>query len=269
MAAAEGPAGKASVVTVEPKTLYFPPPHDRPVQNVITVTNAGAESLAIRFKASAPLRYVVKPKRFILNPQQSMQVSFLMQHPAAPFAENGKRDVFLVDCRAVPPGRVTSIDDVFEHLGNPVEQITLFTDATARPPHNAKVTFPDLSSVTAPPQTPPLPHISPSPATSAGPAAAEARVKEPKHTARSDMAAAAAAVQDAKRRIDQAKGRRGALNDEATALESQREELVADERSTSMPSLRLSAVIFCMLSSYAAGMLFSRGWPEIPANTQV
>ena len=235
-----------AAVTVEPAALYFPAPHDRPVQNVVKVKNSGSESFAVKVKAVAPSRYFVKPKRFLINPGQTTQVTISMPKPEVPVT-NGKRDLFQFECRTVPPGKVGRFEDMWDTLGEATTHINLIADPTPSPPASANIVYvSDTAGLMSEASTAASP--APSAVTSARLTEAQTERKE------------------ALRRTMVAQQELSAQKDVETSLESQRDELIAESKDGSaLPSVRLSVAMFAMLSCYIAGMLLARGWPRVPA----
>ena len=238
-----------ATLSVEPPALYFPAPHDRPVQNIVSVTNTSSESFAVKVKSVAPARYFVKPKRFIINPGQTTPLTISMSKPEAPVT-GGKRDVFQLECRAVPPGKVGRFEDMWDSLGAAAAHVNLLVDPTPTPPSAATVIYMEDSSA----QLSEQPSVTLDASSVLNGSAVSARVSE-----------AVAEKKEALRRAAVAKAELEAQKDVETALESQRDELIAESKDGSaLPSVRLSVAIFAMLTSYTIGMLLSRGWPRVP-----
>ena len=236
-----------SAITVDVARLHFPPPHDRSIETKVRVNNTSSESLAIKVKSTNPRRYFVNPTRFIINPNQHHTLSFTML-PALEASTPAKADVFQLEARVVPPGKVGKLEEMWDALGAAVGLVNLPCDLHAHGADKSLASTPLPVSSTAVPADP----------KAAGGSSLGGIRKEIQMTALQ--------IKEAQARHDAARKAADEVASASTIQEAQRDEFNAESRvGAATPSVRLSIVVFLMLSSYLGGLLLSRGWPVAPS----
>eukprot|EP01001_Neometanema_parovale_P007719 NODE_4011_length_1129_cov_75.343936_g3818_i0.p1 GENE.NODE_4011_length_1129_cov_75.343936_g3818_i0~~NODE_4011_length_1129_cov_75.343936_g3818_i0.p1 ORF type:complete len:274 (-),score=56.62 NODE_4011_length_1129_cov_75.343936_g3818_i0:212-1033(-) len=130
---------KVSVAPAE--GLFFPPPRDRNITNVLTVKNEGDKAITFKMKTTAPTSYLVRPRMGTIQGGESIAISISTQ----PFhGENAyPKDKFQIEFRHFAHGeeRMDPKDLWHANTSLPIKKVLIPSSFSAEvPPHiNLKV----------------------------------------------------------------------------------------------------------------------------------
>eukprot|EP00906_Rhabdomonas_costata_P006314 RCo009262 len=92
------------LISVLPKEgLFFPPPLNRIISNMITLRNVSATVVTFKIKTTSPTSYVVKPRMGVLQPSEEAKVRITLRAQPEPEAARAK-DRFQVEVRPLSDG---------------------------------------------------------------------------------------------------------------------------------------------------------------------
>jgi hypothetical protein len=102
----------ASPLVVTPKEgLFFPPPLDRPIENIIQVKNDSTKAVTFKIKTTAPQCYHVKPRMKVLVANETCNVR-VTYRPQAGQVETTPQHKFQIECRPLTEDELKKLPHV-------------------------------------------------------------------------------------------------------------------------------------------------------------
>ena len=114
------PSQSEGNIEVDVEGLYFPPPLNRDITNVVTVSNQCSEAFMFKLKASRPECYTARPHTGVINPKAKMRL-LISWNPTVEFEHLGEEytarpptnELFFLECRGLPPGKVGDVGEMW------------------------------------------------------------------------------------------------------------------------------------------------------------